>query len=1083
MKVCNQYKSLFWRAPLLWFFICISLSACASHGKINQYDVKLIEEAQQANQFIEQSNYEKGIEFYKKALLKYQAQHNQAGALFSLEKIGWMYREKGDLEESFKYFHKAYPIGLQLNGDAAEIEADFGDILLMQGDKEKAAQHYNKALSALSSFEFPTSFMSPPSKARISEFVRKSKAIIQSRIQLAAIDLGAQHYDQAIMRLAKTDKLIKDILYVGSHPLYSLFYKEDEQIYEGKGYTDTYFGAAYGGKGDYEKSSAYFQSGKQSFIKARKPFGLIVNEILSYKFEEERENQAAEDWVTKGDYKKALDEYEKILASHLSHQKFFKALKSMTRMSWLLRELGDYGRAKEILAKARPIGLQVNGDTADVDVHLGDVYSFSGDADQALKLYGKALDALSGFSFPESITTPPTQLELNQLIRKSKAIIQARIQKAVIYYFRGDPDAALVELHKSDRLITRVQKVYNHPFLNLFFQPKSDLNEGIGFYHTVMGAVLSAKGDFKTASEQFDVAAVYFQKSERPFGSLVNHALRIKTELLSPPAAIDFKKYDAFLKQAERFGAVEIVWRTGYEMGKAAAKTGRFDRAEHYLRQAIDALESTRSRFHDDAMKQVFASSVQDVYAEMIQVLFQRKEFSKGFEYLERSKARGFLDILAGRTLKPKPNVPASLIAKEGDLQEQLDIVLKQVKNAVGDEKKLAKQHYNELLNQRKEVLDELRKKSLEYASTKSVAILSTDEILKKLAHDEALVSYFMSDDRTLIWILYHGVVSAISVPYGRQEIKSLVQDFRYKILTRLDWGGTHAERGFNDVSPSKTTKPRTSNPDRKLAKILLQPIKSKISGAKRILFIPTGALNYLPFSALPSGKNRFLIQDYALAFLPNATSLEFIGKNISKKADALLAFGNPKTNGEQQDLPYAEKEVKQIGELFSKKTIYIKDQAKESMFKNTTLTGFKAIHFAAHGIYNKQFPLKSSIILSKDEKENGHLETYEIFSLNMNPQVVILSACQSGVGQATAGDEVQSLNRAFIYAGAGGVISSLWNVADLSTYQLMKSFYSEFNNHSAAESLRLAQLKLMKKFPAPFFWAPFYLTGKNTHE
>lgn len=1082
MKECNQNKILFWRTLLFCIFIGISLDACGSLNKVKQYDVRLLEETRKAEQFREQSNYEKGIEYYKKALVKYQAQNDQAGILFCLEKIGWVFREKGDLNEAFKYFQKAYPVGLKLNGDAAEIDADFGDILLMQGAKEKAAQHYNKALTTLSSFNFPTSFMSPPSKATVSEYVRKSKAIIQSSVQLAAIDLGAEHYDQAIMRLTKTNKLINDIIYVGKHPIYSLFYKEDEQIYEGKGYTDTYFGAAYGGKGQYEKSSAYFQSGKQAFSKAKKPFGLIVNEILSYKFEEEHENLAAESWVIKGDYKKALNEYEKILTRHLSNEKPFKALKNMTRMSWLLRELGDYGRAKKILEKARSIGLKINGDTADVDVHLADVYAFAGDSDQAIALYEKALDTLSGFNFPESITTPPTQLELNQLIRKSKSIIQARIQKAVIYYFRGDLDTALAELHKSDRLIKRVQKISNHPFLNLFFQPKTDLNEGVGFYHTIMGAILGGKGDFKTATEEFDFAEVYFKKSGRPFGYLVNQALRFKTEFSSSSLTIDFKKYDDFLEQAENFGAVEIVWRMGYEIGKAAAKQKKFDLAEKYLRQSIDALESTRSRLREDSMKQIFASSVQDVYSEMIQVLFQQNEFAKGFEYLERSKARGFLDILAGRVLKGKADMPAALISQERDLQEQLDIATNQVKNASGDEKKIAKKRYKDLLKQRNEALAEIRKKSLEYASTKSVSILTVEEILKKLAHDEALISYFIGAKRTLIWVLYKGVVSAVSVPDGRQEIKSLVQAFRYKILTNLNWGGTHAERGFNAIAPSKTVKIRESNPDGKLANILLQPIMSKISGAKKILFIPTGSLNYLPFSALPLKHGRFLIQDYTLAFLPNATSLDFIGKNVSTKGDTILAFGNPKTFGEQSDLPYAEKEVQQIAQLFANKTIYIKEQAKESVLKNATLKGVRVIHFAAHGIYNEKFPLKSSIILSKDQNEDGHLETYEIFSLNMNPQVVILSACQSGVGKTTRGDEVQSLNRAFIYAGAGGVISSLWSVADLSTYQLMKLFYAEFKNRSAAESLRQAQLKLMKKFPAPFFWAPFYLTGKNTN-
>lgn len=95
-----------------------------------------------------------------------------------------------------------------------------------------------------------------------------------------------------------------------------------------------------------------------------------------------------------------------------------------------------------------------------------------------------------------------------------------------------------------------------------------------------------------------------------------------------------------------------------------------------------------------------------------------------------------------------------------------------------------------------------------------------------------------------------------------------------------------------------------------------------------------------------------------------------------------------------------------------------------------------------------------------------------------MNPRLVVLSACQSGIGRVEGGDEVQGLNRAFIYAGAGGVVASLWSVSDRSTFELMDYFYGGLGAKSPAEALREAQIKLMKEYPSPYYWAPFYLTG-----
>ena len=166
------------------------------------------------------------------------------------------------------------------------------------------------------------------------------------------------------------------------------------------------------------------------------------------------------------------------------------------------------------------------------------------------------------------------------------------------------------------------------------------------------------------------------------------------------------------------------------------------------------------------------------------------------------------------------------------------------------------------------------------------------------------------------------------------------------------------------------------------------------------------------------------------------------------------------------------------VSRAFADKAVLTGETAKETAIKTGNLKDTAIIHIAAHGIYNPVHPLKSSLLLARDQANDGDLETLEIFSLSLNPRLVVLSACQSGVGKVRRGDEVQSLNRAFLYAGAGGVLASLWSVSDQSTYELMASFYNALKSQPPAQALRSAQLELMKTYPSPYHWAAFYLTG-----
>lgn len=302
------------------------------------------------------------------------------------------------------------------------------------------------------------------------------------------------------------------------------------------------------------------------------------------------------------------------------------------------------------------------------------------------------------------------------------------------------------------------------------------------------------------------------------------------------------------------------------------------------------------------------------------------------------------------------------------------------------------------------------------------------------------------------------GNIFAISVDVGSKELGDLIGDYREAIASQQ-------EMLFADLG-------------KQLSNLLISPIMGRLEGADKLFIVPSGSLHYLPFSSLPLTQDRFLVQDYTITILPNASSLFFLDKEVTPDKESLLAMGNPQREKKELSLEFAEQEVKTISRNFSRSNILTGIDARESVLKETDLIDTGIIHIAAHGQYNARDPLKSALLLTKDQKNDGNFETFEIFSLNINPRLVVLSACQSGIGKVEGGDEVQSLNRAFLYAGAGGVMASLWNVSDQSTYRLMEYFYDNLRSKSPATALKEAQIKLMKAYPSPYYWAPFYLTG-----
>jgi len=263
----------------------------------------------------------------------------------------------------------------------------------------------------------------------------------------------------------------------------------------------------------------------------------------------------------------------------------------------------------------------------------------------------------------------------------------------------------------------------------------------------------------------------------------------------------------------------------------------------------------------------------------------------------------------------------------------------------------------------------------------------------------------------------------------------------------------------------------------RKLYARLFQPLERIIS-EKKIIVVPHGALHYLPLAALHDNSG-YLIDRYSIRLMPSAGVLQYLRASTGGKTGGVLIFGNPDLGDPRADLEYAQKEATDIARIRPDSRVLLRKEATESALLQYSKE-YRYLHFATHGQFNMEAPLQSALLLAPDAGHNGMLTVDKLYSLHLDANLVTLSACETGMSKIATGDEMVGLTRGFLYAGASSIVASLWKVDDLATAYLMTRFYQELESKNKTDALRTAQLETRKKFPHPYYWASFQLTGSE---
>jgi CHAT domain-containing protein len=221
------------------------------------------------------------------------------------------------------------------------------------------------------------------------------------------------------------------------------------------------------------------------------------------------------------------------------------------------------------------------------------------------------------------------------------------------------------------------------------------------------------------------------------------------------------------------------------------------------------------------------------------------------------------------------------------------------------------------------------------------------------------------------------------------------------------------------------------------------------------------------------------LIDRAALFHVPSASVLRYTLERRSdiERASGVLALGNPDLGNPAFELPFAQKEAERITWSFPEATVITGSQATKQWFVENA-ADYGIVHIASHGEFDPDMPLLSALQLAPGDDRSGDLTVREIFALSLRADLVALSACQTGLGRLTNGDELVGLNRAFVYAGTRQILSTLWRVDDVATAVMVKHFYREQSRAERAEALRQAQIEVRRRYPHPAYWAGMVLSG-----
>lgn len=674
---------------------------------------------------------------------------------------------------------------------------------------------------------------------------------------------------------------------------------------------------------------------------------------------------------------------------------------------------------------------------------------------------------------------------------------------------------------------------------------------GEGIVLSSLGTAYAQRGDFTQALDCLEksLALSRLTGDRRGDGYTLHSIASIHRRLGDAARAYDL--YHESLAARRAVGDRHGEHQTLSQLARLEADRGRLDEARRYAEQSLDIAESLRADVPANELRATFFATVQEYYEFYINLLMQQHardpragHDAEALAASERRRARSLLDVLTEAGADIRRDIPAPLLEHEREARRRVNeraVELTKL-NATGAPSaavRAAERALDEAVTERQAVEAQIRDASPRYAALANPAPLTPGQIQTQLLDaDTALVEYALGAERSFAFVLTATTLDAFELPKAA-EIESAAREVYGLLTARYPAPNETAAAYTRRVAEADAGYEAASA---RLSRMVLAPLAARL-GKRRLLVVADGALQYVPFAALPeagaSGEEgqgsaagaRPLILTHEIVNLPSASALAALRREASPRegsgANSVAVFADPvfsaddarlrrtpaakvtivvapaggASNDDADALPrdalrrlvFSREEAAAIAALAGPGSAhrFVDFDASRAIATGPELSRYSYIHFATHSLVNGRRPELSGIVLSLfDERgrpQDGFLRLQDIYRMRLPAELVTLSACRTAVGREVRGEGLMSLTRGFMYAGARRVAASLWKVDDAATAELMESFYRHLLTGPAArrptpaDALRRAQLELMRRpnRRAPFYWAAFTLQGE----
>lgn len=808
----------------------------------------------------------------------------------------------------------------------------------------------------------------------------------------------------------------------------------------------------------------------------------------------------------KGDFNRALDAYEKTL--HLikisTNQKDSKA-KTNFNISNIYYQQGDYEAAILHLEES----LQLFQDTfgmGDYNVgrmffHLARAYQKKGELDQAKSYFQNSQSNL------ENQKEPKSKRVIRQLINVYQRFGQ-------FYLVKNQPDSTIFFVNKA---LVFQQKLNPDPYRNYLSyeilgevnQQSQNYSKAIDFYsislerakselefesHRVFGRLHYHLGSCYAAQKQWAKALQFYQKGLEQISVKFN-----STSTSQNPEPESFLDYFEGLKLLEAKGnSLWSIYQVNPNNQEAIMESfAAFEAADKLI-------QYTRNNLFTQESKQLLAEKAVSIYEMGTQVALNLNEKTKNsdyliaaFEFSERTKSILLIEALNSDKIKYDGLVPDSLREKERQLQIELASYERQItENQIGKKKKdreLIEEYQVErrrIIKVQQELAQQIERDFPRYNELRKEEIINSVQEIQNSILDEqaALIEFSIGKNYIFIFLITKDSLVHFSSEKPESFDSTVIQ---LREIIRNPPSSQRVTQSFQEYKYSSY----------QLYQWLLQDALYQVPAAvNKLIIVPDGKLNLVPFEILlqeePKSSLRlfdsslsYLFKDFQISYSYSASLLtKSKNDHSSSKAEKLFLGLAPSFSSqaiaENRDclgetlysLQCSQNEVQQIQDLIGGE-ILIGEAADKAAF-NTQGENYRVLHLATHACPDLEEPMLSRIHFTDD-----YLLNYDLMNLNLDADLVVLSACNTGVGKIIPGEGVMSLSKGFIWAGTPSTVLSLWAVDDCVTSDLMTSFYQNLKNGLTKDAaLQATRLQFVqeadKRFQHPYYWAPFILMG-----